>query len=247
MILLSSFVFGLIFGSFLNVIIYRLRTRQNIIFGGSFCPECKTKLRWYDLIPLLSFVFLRGRCRYCSKAISWQYPIVELLSGLLWVFIWNLGFDIWHFIYYIFIFSSLLIIAVCDFRRKIIPNKVVYPAIVVALAYNIFSPDKGGLWGVLLTAAAAFSFFFSIYFFSKGKAMGLGDAKLAFLAGLFLSPISAVVAFTLSFIIGAIFGIILIVFGKKAFKSQIAFGPFMVIGTTAAFFFSDIIIKFLIF
>ncbi len=149
--------------------------------------------------------------------------------------------------YLIFIFSALLVIAVYDFKWKIIPDKVIYPAIAVALIYNIFPLDKGGLWGVLLTAAIAFLFFFSIYFFSNDKAMGLGDAKLAILIGLFLSPVAVLMAFILAFVIGAVSGIILMAFGKKTLKSQIAFGPFMVIGTTMAFFFSDIIIKFLFF
>ena len=244
MMLLSSFVFGLVFGSFLNVIIYRLKTpprrggtARGIIFGRSFCPECKARLKWFDLIPLLSFIFLRGRCRYCNKTISWQYPIVEILSGFIWVFVWSLGFEFWNFIYYIFIFSALLVIAVYDFKWKIIPDKIIYPAIAVALIYN-FNVSS------LLVATAAFLFFFSIYFFSNGKAMGLGDAKLAILIGLFLSPAAALMAFITAFVIGAISGIILIVFGKKTLKSQIAFGPFMVIGATIAFFFSDIIIKF---
>ncbi|MFH1393070.1 MAG: prepilin peptidase, partial [Patescibacteria group bacterium] len=212
MILLSS-LFGLVFGSFLNVIIYRLKTRQNIIFDGSFCPECKKKLKWFDLVPLLSFIYLRGRCRYCHKKISWQYPIVEILSGLIWVFAWNS-------IYHIFILSALLVIAVYDFKWRIIPDKIVYPAIAVALIYNVFNfpLDKGGLWGVLLTAAAAFLFFFLIFYFSKGGAMGLGDVKLAFLIGLFLSPLLAITAFMLAFVIGAVFGIILIGLGKKSLK-----------------------------
>ncbi|MBU2082241.1 prepilin peptidase [Patescibacteria group bacterium] len=235
MMLLSSFVFGLVFGSFLNVIIYRLKTpprrggtARGIIFGRSFCPECKARLKWFDLIPLLSFIFLRGRCRYCNKTIYWQYPIVEILSGFIWVFVWSLGFEFWNFVYYIFIFSALLVIAVYDFKWKIIPDKIIYPAIAVALIYN-FNVSS------LLVATAAFLFFFSIYFFSNGKAMGLGDAKLAILIGLFFSPAAASMAFITAFVIGAISGIILIVFGKKTLKSQIAFGPFVVIGATIAF------------
>ncbi|MDP3004003.1 MAG: hypothetical protein Q8N43_00630, partial [Candidatus Azambacteria bacterium] len=111
--------------------------------------------------------------------------------------------------------------------------------------------DKGGLWGVLLTAAVAFLFFFAIYFFSGGRAMGLGDAKLAFLIGLFLSPLLSIAAFTLAFVIGAAFGIILIGLGKISphyrkwgMKSQIAFGPFLVLGATIAFFLSDFINNF---
>ena len=258
MILLSSFVFGLIFGSFLNVIIYRLKTRQNMVFGGSFCPECKNKLKWLDLVPILRFIFLRGRCRYCNKNISWQYPIVEILSGLIWVSIFyqnfnnNFQFSIFNFqsitfLYQIFIFSTLLIVAVYDFKWKIVPDKVIYPAIAIALIYNIFSPDNGGLWGALLTAVAAFLFFYLIFYFSKGKAMGMGDAKLAILIGLFLSPKMALMAFVLAFVIGAVSGIILMVFDRKTLKSQIALGPFVVIGATIAFFFSSIINNIIIF
>jgi len=256
--MLLAFIVGLIFGSFLNVIIYRLKTPPGRgLFGLSWkdrshCPQCQTQLKWHDLIPLLSFIFLRGRCRYCHKKISWQYPIVELLSGLIWVLIPLDKGGLWgvlNFAYYIFIFSALLIIAVYDFKWKIIPNRIVYPAIAVALVYNVFNTplDKGGLWGVLLTAAVAFSFFFSIYYFSDGKAMGLGDAKLAILVGLFLGPIATFAALTLAFVIGAVFGIILIALGKKTLKSQVAFGPFLAVGATIAFFFSSLINNFISF
>lgn len=245
MILLSSFVFGLIFGSFLNVVIYRLKTSPgrglsvSLWKDRSHCPQCQTQLQWFDLIPLLSFLLLRGNCRYCHKKISWQYPIVEILSGFIWVFAWGS-------VYNIFIFSALLIIAVYDFKWKIIPDKIVYSAIAIALIYNVPPLIRGNYGGFLIhlfTATASFLFFFSIFFFSKGRAMGLGDAKLAFLIGLFLSPWLTSVAFTLAFIIGGVFGIILIGLGKKTFKSQIAFGPFLILGTAIAFFFSNFINK----
>lgn len=240
MILLSSFVFGLIFGSFLNVVIYRLKNGRNVIFGRSFCPECKTQLQWHDLIPILSFVWLRGHCRYCRKKISYQYPVVEILSGFIWVGVfYKFGVSLPN-IYYLFILSLFLVIAVYDFKWKIIPDKIVYPAIAIALVYN-FNISS------LITATATFSFFFLIFYFSNGRAMGLGDAKLAVLIALFLSPLATFIAFDLAFIIGAIFGIILIGFGKKTFKSQIAFGPFLVIGATISFFMSDLILKFIVF
>jgi len=260
MILLSSFVIGLVFGSFLNVVVYRLKSGEPIGLSRSFCPYCKTTLKWYDLVPLLSFIYLRGRCRYCRKKISWQYPIVEVLSGLLWFFVFykasNSGlqvpsskFQVLGFVYYIFVLSALLVIAVYDFKWRIIPDKIIYPAIVVVLIFNLFEISKYQnimifLWPFLV-ALIAFLFFFMFFYFSKGRAMGLGDAKLSFLIGLFLSPLLAIAAFMLAFVIGAIFGIILIGLGKKSLKSQIAFGPFLVLGAAIAFFFSDFIIKFL--
>jgi len=277
-------------------VIYRLNPALKLrggVFGRSMCPNCKTQLKWYDLVPILSFFWLKRRCRHCHKKIYWQYPIVEILSGLIWVGVFwkvfgsNLQFfptfqsgssisqlnlenlgeigTIFNFFYYVFIFSALLVIAVYDFKWKIIPDKIVYPAIIAALIFNLFntfsaiggSASGGKLLNFeifiypFLTAIITFLFFFLIYYFSKGRAMGLGDAKLAFLIGLFLGPFSAIAAFTLAFVIGAIFGIILLVLGKIfpyyqkwEMKSQIAFGPFLVLGAFIAFFFSDFIFKF---
>ena len=158
MILVLIFIIGLIFGSFLNVVIYRLKNDLPIS-GRSFCPRCRAQLKWSDLIPVFSFLWLRGRCRYCHKKISWQYPIVEILSGFIWVGVFYkvFGFNSLlfppllirgglgglDFIYYIFIISALLVIAVYDFKWKIIPDKIIYSAIAVAL---IIPPliSKGG-------------------------------------------------------------------------------------------------------
>ncbi|MDO8676386.1 MAG: prepilin peptidase [Candidatus Azambacteria bacterium] len=250
-----AFIFGLVFGSFLNVVIYRLNKRaaKSIVLGRSFCPNCKTILKWYDLMPILSFFWLRGHCRYCHKKISWQYPIVEILSGLIWVLVaYMLNFPSLNFFYYIFIFSSLLVIAIYDIRHFIIPDRIIYPAISVSILYNGFMSFKLANWQIyflepLLAALIVFSFFFLLFYFSHGKAMGLGDAKLAILIALFLNPLSTAVALTLAFIFGAIFGIILIGFGKKTLKSQVAFGPFLVIGAIIAFFLSDLILNFVVF
>ena len=259
MILLSSFVLGLVFGSFLNVVIYRLKNGRELYFGRSFCPECKTQLRWYDLVPILSFVWLGGRCRYCRKKISWQYPVVEILSGLIWVgvfypppFMMQRVGDLAASIYHIFILSSLLIVAVYDFKWLIIPDKIIYPAVFISILYNVFISFKLANWQTyflepLLVALIVFVFFFLFVYFSSGRAMGLGDAKLTILIALFLSPLAAFIAFNLAFILGGIYGIILLTIGKKSLKSQIAFGPLLVIGAIISFFMSDLILEFIIF
>jgi len=284
------FIFGMIAGSFLNVLIHRLNPALQLksgVFGRSMCPNCKTQLKWYDLIPLFSFIWLKRRCRHCGGKISWQYPTVEILSGLIWILVFSKNLDNFQFpisnfqllniFYEIFIFSALLVIAVYDFKWKIIPDKIIYPAIVVALISNLFKSLNFETFKLLnlevskylnfeilkyinietfiyplLVASIAFLFFFAIYYFSSGRAMGLGDAKLAFFIGLFLSPLPAALAFALAFVIGAAFAIILIGLGKIrsdyrkwGMKSQIAFGPFLVLGAFIAFFFSDFIIKFL--
>lgn len=226
--------------------------------GRSFCPRCKTSLMWADLLPLLSFAYLCGRCRYCHKKISWQYPIVEVLSGLIWIsvfykifrfnnleFAWSLGLVAWSFVYYVFIFSVFLVIAVYDAKWKVIPNEIVYPAIIVVFIYNALSVIKIENLSFfvihIFVAFGAFLFFFLIYFFSRGHAMGFGDAKLAFLISMFLEPLPLLIAFNAAFIIGAIYSIMLIAIGRKTLKSQIAFGPFLIIGTTIAFFVHDYI------
>jgi prepilin signal peptidase PulO-like enzyme (type II secretory pathway) len=241
MIYILIFIFGAIFGSFLNVLVYRLKNGGDIVFGRSMCPHCKTVLKWFDLIPFFSFIFLLGKCRSCRKKISWQYPIVEFLNGLIWIGVfWKISeggiFSILSYVYYVFIFSSLLAIAVYDFKWKIIPDKVLFPSIAIALIFDGFSPSR---WGVAL---AVFLFFYLIYFFSHGRAIGFGDAKLGFLLGLILTSAQTYLAFNLAFITGGLFGIILLVLGKKSLKSQIAFGPFLVVGAFLAFLF-DFLVK----
>ena len=145
--MILALVFGLIFGSFLNVVIYRLKTGEPLGFSRSFCPECRAKLKWFDLIPLFSFIFLRGRCRYCQKKISWQYPIVEILSGLIWVGAFyvtppdkgGLG-GVLNFVYYLFIFSALLVIAVYDFKWKNTSEKIICPALGRRFFLYFFNP-----------------------------------------------------------------------------------------------------------
>ncbi len=259
---LSSFIFGLIFGSFANVVIYRLKSGEPIGFSRSFCPRCKTILKWYDLIPLLSFLWLEGKCRYCREKISWQYPVVEILSGFIWVgaFYQNfnenyftfggfpVGEQLLNVFYQIFILSVMLIVAAYDARWKIIPDKIIYPAIFAAVLYGGIGYSITGNFRLyfsnpLLAATTVFLFFYAIYFFSRGKAMGLGDAKLGILIGLFLRPSAAFFAILAAFLIGAFYGIILLAGGRKSLQDKVSFGPFLAIGTFLAFFFYDYVSK----
>ena len=253
------FIIGLIFGSFLNVVIYRLKSGKPIGFGRSFCPQCRTILKWHDLVPVLSFLWLKRKCRHCGKKISWQYPAVELLSGLIWVGVFykvfelNFQFSVFNFqllsiFYQIIILSVLLVIAVYDARHFIIPDKIIYPAIGLALAYNALAVWRSGnfsehFWMPLGAAAAVFLFLFSFFYFFKGRAMGFGDAKLGFLIGLFLGPFGALLAVFLAFVAGAAYGIIMIIIGRKSLKSRVAFGPFLAAGAAISFFFADYILK----
>jgi len=243
LIYLSIFVFGLIFGSFLNCVIYRLHSGESFLKGRSYCPNCQHILSWPDLIPVFSFLILKGKCRYCHKPISLQYPLVELATGTVFLLIfWNLEFGIWDLLFRLLISCFLIIIFVYDLKHYIIPDQVIYPAIVIAFLYNIyqFTIDNQQLTiNNFLSAFGAAAFFLTLVLISHEKWLGWGDVKLAFLMGLFLGWPKILLALFLAFFIGAIIGIELIILGKKTLKSEIPFGPFLVSGTFLALFFGQ--------
>jgi prepilin signal peptidase PulO-like enzyme (type II secretory pathway) len=235
-IILFVFLFGLCIGSFLNCYIYRLE-KGKTLKGRSFCPQCKHILSWKDLFPVFSYLFLGGKCRYCRKKISIQYPLVELLTGIIFVLIFSfvksfsiLGFLNLAFLFYIF--SALAIIFIYDLKHYIIPDRVLFPAISVALIYNLINFQQ--ILDNLLAVVVAAGFFLFIFLISRGRWMGFGDVKLAILMGLLLGLSNVLVALFLAFFFGAIIGVILMVFGKKGLKSEIPFGPFLIIGTFIA-------------
>lgn len=248
------FIVGLITGSFLNCVIYRLETGGNFLKGRSFCPHCRHILEWRDLIPVFSFFILKGKCRYCHKKISLQYPIVELATGTLFVFIVfhflqyiniDVNYTVAFFasIYYLVMASFLIIIFVYDLKHYIIPDKVVFPAILLSgiwylvsgIFLNIYT--KYEIMNIIYSAVGAAVFFLAIVLISRGKGMGIGDIKLAFLMGLILGWPNILAALFLAFFIGAIIGLGLIIFGKQGLKSEVPFGPFLITGTFLTMFF----------
>lgn len=237
-----TFILGLCIGSFLNVVICRLKTNKSILFNRSYCPKCRAVLKWYDLIPVLSFLIQKKKCRYCHKEISWQYLLVELATGLLFVLTFSFGFSLFNSIYYFIIISFLIIIFVYDLKHYIIPDRIIFPAIVITLIYFLFfSFDL--LANYILAAFLAGGFFLSLVLVSRGKWMGLGDVKLAFLMGLIFGWPNILLALFLSFFSGSIIGLGLIIVGRKGLKSQIPFGPFLAGSTIIALFYGDWIIK----
>jgi len=241
--LIFIFTLGLCIGSFLNVLIYRL-PRSLSILGRSFCPKCKKKISWRDNIPILSFIFLKGRCRFCQSPISIQYPLVELATGILTLFIvhYILIYDVWAGVYFLFIIYSLIVIFVSDLRYQIIPDRIVYPAIFATFIYQIIfhTPEYEKY---LLTGFAAAGFFLFLYFLTKKKGMGLGDVKLAGLMGLILGWPKIIVALCLAFLTGATIGVIMVLIGKKKFGEHIPFGPFLVGATIVSFFLGEQILN----
>jgi leader peptidase (prepilin peptidase)/N-methyltransferase len=245
------FVLGLIIGSFLNVVILRLNTHRS--FGGrSGCMSCQKKLPWYELIPMFSYLGLKGRCSGCKSKISSQYFWVELLTGLVFaglflkfqdLFLMNTLVFSTTMAYYATMFAILIVIAVYDLRHKIIPDSLVLALGILSFVglfffdnfgFNIHVPSlMQFLSGILI--ALPFALFWLV---SKGKWMGLGDAKLAIGLGWLLGLSRALSGIVLSFWTGAIIGVLLILFSKKhSVKSEIPFAPFLVLGTILAFLF----------
>lgn len=251
MISLLVFLFGLAAGSFLNAFIYRTEKGGSVLRGRSCCLDCKHVLSWHDLIPVLSYVFLWGKCRYCNGSISLQYPFVELAGGLLfvgtlWFALPNLTatFPVFILLGYLWIIASLLVVVfVYDLKHFIIPDKVVYPAIAFAVAYQALSGPEA-FWNAAAAGVGAAVFFLAIYLLSKGRAMGFGDVKLALFMGLFLGFPVILVALALAFGAGALVGLIFIAAGKKTMRSQVPFGPFLVLGTFVALFWGNALVDF---
>jgi len=246
------FIFGLIIGSFLNCVIYRLEKDKKIT-GRSFCPKCKHKLSWLDLFPVFSWIFLGGKCRYCSKKISIQYPLVELATAFVFLFLASGQIELtWrvvvNLLFFFYIFSSLIVIFVYDLKHYLIPDIVLFPAIIITAILRVLqvfnlNPQSLVFWNYFLAVVIASGFFFLIWLVSRGKWMGFGDVKLAILMGLLLGVERVLVALFLAFMLGAIVGIVMMILHKKGLKSEIPFGPFLILGTVIALFWGPIIIK----
>ncbi len=240
MIYILLFILGLVVGSFLNCVIFRLEEGKSFLKGRSFCPFCGKVLGFWDLIPLLSFLFLRGRCRYCKKRISRQYPLVELFVGIIFVLVFRY-FGLGEFFFLLLSSCFLVIIFVFDLKRYIIPDRIIYPAVLIAFFYRLFF-DYGS-WHYFLSGLGAGFFFLLIVLVSKGKWMGVGDIKLALFMGFLLGYPNILTALFLAFLIGAIIGVGLVLAKKKGMKSEVPFGPFLVLGTFLALFWGPLIIE----
>jgi leader peptidase (prepilin peptidase)/N-methyltransferase len=225
---LIVFLFGLAIGSFCNVVIYRLPQRESIVTPGSYCPSCKTPIRPWDNIPLVSYLLLRGRCRACKEPISLRYPAVELLSGVFYVLLWTkFGLCIPLAVYAALI-SMLLTVALIDYDHKIIPNTITLPGIVMGLGLSLWAlpiTPLASLLGVLIGGA----FFYLIALISKGG-MGGGDIKLIAMIGAFLGWQGAFFTIFSGALLGSLVGVTLMLLGKKGRKDKVPFGPFLSCG-----------------
>lgn len=250
MILIWLFLLGSVIGSFINVVVFRLHSKESIIKGRSKCPSCGHQLAAKDLVPVVSFLLLRGRCRYCGNLISWQYPLVELAVAILFVGVgfYHLGFSGSFSEINLFILArdflavaTLATIFIYDLRFMEIPDEVSLPAIVTCFLLGTF----GGLdWRVMLVSAfIGLGFFLLQYLISAGKWIGGGDLRFGFLMGVLLNWTSLIFAIFLSYIIGAVFALWLLATHKAGRKTQLPFGTFLVPATIFSIFFGQHIVE----
>ncbi len=240
------FAFGATLGSFLNVLIDRLSTGRPFTRGRSYCEKCKKTLEFYDLIPLVSYILLRGKCRHCHAKIPIRLFFVELLSGLLFALLYtyllmqNMSLVVLPFLFAVL--WSYLGIFFADLQYGIIPDLLVGVSIIASVLLVIISGQP--LTTHLLSAFGAFLFFVFLFLLTRGKGMGLGDVKLSFSMGLFLGFPLIVVALYAAFLTGASVAIILVIWRKiRFFGSTIPFGPFLIGGTFVSTFFGNQILQ----
>jgi prepilin signal peptidase PulO-like enzyme (type II secretory pathway) len=275
MIWFILFVFGTTIGSFLNVVALRYDGNHFVfdpksIGGRSHCPHCQKTLRWFELIPLVSFLIQGGKCRRCGARIGWRYFIMEVLSGLIFVFIpfrfvfvQAISPELFIFLsaFWIIAFEILLLIGYIDILLGIIPDELNVALLIIGFVITTFVAGNFGLGNSSFLGSAAIVlglqsniwishftgalfgllFFGGIVFVTRGKGMGMGDVKLALPLGLLFSWPDMLIITALAFVLGAVFGVGAIVFNKKSMKSAVPFGPFLVLSAAIIFFFGSML------
>ncbi len=238
-------IFGLIIGSFLNVVIHRLPRKEDIVFRPSHCPHCQAAIPFYLNVPLLSYIVLLGRCRSCRKRISPRYPLVEALTGFsFWLAVNRYGLSL-HAVANSVFLCLLIVLAAIDLKHMILPDELTYGGAAVFFIYSFFNPEITQL-DALLSGLGAALFFVSLYHIylklRKVEGLGFGDVKMALFMGFFLGLRRLVVAIFLASLVGLLVGMFFIVFKKKNFKLALPFGPFLALGSYVSLFFGDAIL-----
>jgi leader peptidase (prepilin peptidase)/N-methyltransferase len=253
-IYIIAFIFGSVVGSFLNVCIFRMPRRLSIILPSSRCPSCNTPIKPWDNIPIVSYIFLGGKCRFCKAKISFRYPLVEMLNAVLYVLIlWRFDFG-WHTLVYFIFSSSLIIITFIDLDFQIIPDRITLSGIPIGfLAGSFLLPDPFarssllGIKGSLIGMIAGFGVFYLVALIGsaifKKEALGGGDVKMMAMVGALMGWKTVILTTFLGSLTGSILGILLIVSKGKDRMTKLPFGPFLALGTVITLFFGQEILS----
>jgi len=242
---LFIFIFGLVIGSFLNVVIYRLPRHESIVEPGSHCPSCGKPIKPYDNIPVLSYIILRGKCRYCHAVISPRYPVVELLTGFIFVLVYlKYGLSIDTLVLLI-LCTSLIAITFIDIDHRIIPDKISYPGTIIGFLSSFFvsiNNPINAIIGMLVGSGILFLTAFLYKAFTGIEGMGMGDVKLMAMIGAFLGWEAAIFTVIISAFIGSLIGIGFILFAGKGKRYAIPYGPFISVSVVIYLFYGKFLI-----
>lgn len=241
-----AFALGLCVGSFLNVCIYRLPTESSIVRPPSSCPRCGTRIRWYDNLPVISWILLRGRCRNCKTSISVRYPVVELLTGGFAMVLWTrFGLD-WQTLIYFVLVCLLLVITFIDIDHRIIPDIISLPGIPIGFGASFLSPNvswQDALIGIAAGGGSLLAIALGYQLITGKDGMGGGDIKLLAMIGAFLGWKGVLFTIMASSFIGTLVGIVIMIRARKGMKLAIPFGPFLAIGAICYIFFGPQLIE----
>lgn len=227
---LCFFIFGAIWGSFANVAIYRLPKNENVAFPPSHCQKCKAKIKWYDNIPIFSWIVLRGKCRACKEAFSIRYPIVEIITAILFTISFLVIGWKWYLLEVLIFILGLVIITFIDLDHFIIPDKISLPGIVIGLIGAAVNPERqvlDAVLGVILGGGFLWAVAYVYFLLRKEEGMGGGDIKLLAWIGAVCGWKSVPFVIITSSIFGSLIGIFLILKSKKGLKTIIPFGPYL--------------------
>ena len=237
-----AFVFGLLIGSFLNVCIYRIPKGESIVFPPSHCPKCGAGIKWYDNIPVISYLILRGKCRNCGEKISPIYPLVELLTGALTAGVFckfGLTFDA---LYYLLMVYYLIVVSFIDIKTMEVPVKLSYFALLAGLILSFFTQThsfKEAVFGASLGAGIILFIIESYFVFTGKEGMGYGDANIMAVVGAFLGWKKVILTLFLASLVGAVYGLLTV----RKREAALPFGPFLAVGALISLFFGDKIIS----
>jgi leader peptidase (prepilin peptidase)/N-methyltransferase len=244
--MLALFVFGAVVGSFLNVCIYRLPLEQSVVSPGSRCMGCGTAIRWYDNIPILSWLVLKGRCRSCKVPFSIRYPLVELLTGLLAVLL-LLKFGPSLSLAVMFLFcAALVVITFIDFDHQVIPDEISLPGIILGFLSSFFLPGHGwlsSLLGIVVGWGSLALIFYGYLWLTGREGMGGGDAKLLAMMGAFLGLQAVPFIIFASSLVGTVAGLSIMAVQRKDRHLAIPFGPYLALGAVLYIFFGPQLIQ----
>jgi leader peptidase (prepilin peptidase) / N-methyltransferase len=245
---IASFVLGAVVGSFINVVILRLPAEgESIVFPASRCPACKTPIRWYDNIPVLSFLLLRGRCRACGQPISIQYPLVELCMALLSLALYTKFALSFEFFFYFLFLAALLAIIFIDLQHQIIPDVISLPGIAIGFAGSFLNSQitwlQSGI-GILAGGGILYGVAMGYYLLAGREGMGGGDIKLLAMIGAFLGWQSLLFVVFASSLAGSAVGIFAMLKQRQGGKTRLPYGPFLALAAMVFLFFQDDIFRF---